>query len=70
MPKHYDVHLVKIIHVVVDNDAPDPEWAAVDTAMQEFVNEMDQPGGVDMSHDFWATDREDVYPVEPCDCQS
>lgn len=52
----------------VMGDPPEPEWAAVDIASEEFVNELDQPGGIDMSHDFWATDKEDVYPVDPCDC--
>lgn len=28
MPKHFDVHLIHIVHVVIPDDIPEPESAA------------------------------------------
>jgi hypothetical protein len=69
MPKHYDVHLIKIVHVVVDDDTPEPEWAAFDLAAQEFWDGLHNTGVfVGLEPDFFATDTQDIYPVDPCDC--
>ena len=29
MPKHFDVHLIKVVHVIVPEAASDPEEAAI-----------------------------------------
>jgi hypothetical protein len=69
MPKHYDVDLIKTIHVVVEDDVAEPELAAVDQAAQEFWDYLHNTGVFTLlESDFFATDKNDVYPVEPCDC--
>ena len=70
MPTHFDVHVIRVIHVIVPEDSPDPEEAAIELAIQEFGPDWDywrtRPGG----SNFFATDRNDVYPTatqnKPC----
>jgi hypothetical protein len=69
MPKHYDVHLIRVVHVVVSDDVAEPQLAAVDQAAQEFWDDLHNTGVfVPLELDFFATDTQDVYPVYPCDC--
>jgi hypothetical protein len=70
MAKHFDVHLIRIIHVVVDDDTPEPELDAVYRATQEFWDYLHNTGVfVPLEPDFFVTDTQDAYPVDPCDCQ-
>ena len=74
MPKHFDVRLIKVVHVIVPEDASDPEEAAIEEAIQEFIVFLSEGGVAEMlehSVDFWATDSRYVYPTatqdKPCE---
>jgi hypothetical protein len=70
MAKHYDVHLIRVVHVVVSNDVAEPQLAAVDQAAQAFWDDLHNSGVfVPLEPDFFITDSQDAYPVEPCDCE-
>lgn len=70
MPKHFDVHLIHIVHVVVPDDTPEPEWGAVDIAAADANAALARLLAARETGDFWVSDKQDVYPVDPCDCQS
>ena len=67
---HFDVHLIRVIHVLVPEDDPEPEEKATELAATEFIDFLRQGGITDMVEhpiDFWATDSRDVYAAGvPC----
>ena len=68
--KHFDVHLIRVIHVLVPEDDPEPEEKAIGLAATEFIDFLREGGVMEMVEhpiDFGATDSRDVYPAcVPC----
>ena len=50
------------------DDDTDPVDTAINVATEEFVQHTKELGIEEMMASL-ATDRLDVYPVEPCDCE-
>ena len=67
MPKHYNVHLIHVYHVTVPDDAAYPEDMAIEVATSEFIHHTQEQGIEEMMTGL-ATNRLDVYLVDPCDC--